>query len=219
MSRLSVPRPPQSHTKSAFLLQLPLHSRLQRKKWRFERQNTEVKVRRRGLNPRRISLPSSSQLPSVKENLSACTSRLRRFLHRQLKPQPWGTRQSGIPAGDPPLARLPASGCPAVHLTFTHFIKHLLQDALLASPPSKNKHRSPQGRGINHQGWQEPRVPGSPLEAVARPHQVSSDTSGVGWATAVCRTFPRAWSTELASTRFIVQSLHRTGAVPIGSLA
>lgn len=127
------------------------------------------------MNPRQISPASSSP--------DCCSC-----LQVQLL-LPWATAVAGTghqavrhPSWGHTLGPAPSLSCPAVHLTFTHFIKHLLRDALLASLLSKNKHCSPQGRGINHQRWQKHHVPGSSLEAVARPHHVSSDIFGAGWA-------------------------------------
>lgn len=122
---------------------------------------------RQGLNPRQISTASPSP--------DCCSC-----LQVQLL-LPWAPGSQASQLGTHPW---PSSQplLPAVHLTFTHFIKHLLRDALPASLLSKNKHCSPQGRGINHQRWQKHHVPGSSLEAVARPHHVSSDIFGAGWA-------------------------------------
>lgn len=168
----------------------------------MEALEAEVKVLRGGLNPGRWAWPPSR---SAHEEVDCSTPQAQPFFHGQLKSQTaTGHQAVRHPSWGHAPGPAPGLSHPAEHLTFTHFIKHLLHDALPASLLSKNKHRSPRGRGINHQGWQKHHEPGSPLSALAGPHQVSSDTLGVGWP--ACLPYvphptptPGAWSTELAS--------------------
>lgn len=101
------------------------------------------------------SAPQAGQ-PSPLLTIPGCcsrrthASRFNCFFHGQLKPQPQGTRQSGIPAGDTPLAQLPASAvllC-ASHLltslnTFFRCPPGLPAEQEQTSQPSGQGHKSP----------------------------------------------------------------------------
>lgn len=179
---LSVPRPhplPPPNPPTAFLLKFPLHSKLQGMKWRLWRQNAEAKVLRGGLNPDGLAWPPPCS--SAHEEVDCSNLQAQLLLLWAAEATATGHQAVRHPSWGHALGPAPGLGCPAEHLSFTHFIKHLLHDALPASLLSKNKHRSPQGRGINHQGWQKHHEPGSPLPS-SQPHQVSSDTFRVGWA-------------------------------------
>lgn len=152
--------------------EIPSVSQAMGKKWKLWRQNAETKGLRGCFEPRRIRLTSSLPLRLLHKKVAALDSsnlQAQLLLPRATEATATGHQAVRHPSWGHALGPAPGLGCPAAHLTFTHFIKHLLHDALSASLLSKNKHRSPQGRGINHQGWQKHHEPGSPLPAVARP--------------------------------------------------
>lgn len=156
-------------------------------KGRLWRHNVEAKVLRQGLNPGRSAWPSPCS--SAHEEVDCLNFQAQLLLPWAAEATATGHQAVRHPSWGHALGPAPGLGCPAEHLSFTHFIKHLLHDALPASLLSKNKHRSPRGRGINHQGWQNHHEPGSPLPG-SQPHQVSSDAFRAGWAACVRACVP-----------------------------